>query len=91
MHQEVRARPVARNDPGALLPAMLQGKQTVIRQYRRVRMAEHGEKPALVLWQHGSVRRLVWVSFPAGGDHTKYSTKLFHIQSGLRLHCLPHD
>jgi hypothetical protein len=31
----------------------LQRKQTIIRQYRGVRVAEHAEKSALVLRQHG--------------------------------------
>ncbi len=71
VHQKARIRPIARDNPRALLSAMLQGKQTIICQHRRVRMAEHAEKPALVLRQHGRVGRLVWISFARGADHTK--------------------
>ncbi len=40
---------VARDDAGALLPAMLQREQAVIGQHRRIWMTEYAEKPALVL------------------------------------------
>ena len=46
---------VARHDAGAFLPAMLQREQAVIGQHRRVRMTEHAEKSALVLWKRGAI------------------------------------
>ena len=45
---ETRAGSVARDDAGALLPAMLQREQPVIGQHRRIRMTEHGENAAFV-------------------------------------------
>ena len=68
--QKGRARPVARDDPGAFLSAMLQRKQTVVSQHRRIRMAEHTEKSALVLRKRRGIRRLV-ESMLSGRDHTK--------------------
>src|SRR5712691_1221755 len=48
VHEKAGPWSIACDDAGALLSAMLQRKQTIIRQYRGVRMAEHAEKPALV-------------------------------------------
>src|SRR5215211_598243 len=59
VHEKAGPRPVACHDPGALLAAMLQRKQTIIRQHRGVWMAEHGEKPALVLRQNSRVWHVV--------------------------------
>src|SRR5438874_5773001 len=84
MHQEVRARSVARNDSSALLPAILQGKQTEIRQNRRVRMTEHAEKPALVLRKHGGVGCVFRISFARGADHTKQSHQIVSHSIGIK-------
>ena len=46
---------VARHDAGAFLPAMLQREEAVIGQHRGVRMTEHPEKSALVLWKRGAI------------------------------------
>jgi hypothetical protein len=59
VHEKAGPGPIACDDPGALLSAMLQRKQTIIRQHRGVRMAEHAEKPALVLRQNSRVWHLV--------------------------------
>jgi hypothetical protein len=64
------ARAVAGNDPRALLAAMLQREQTVIRQHRRVRLAEHAKEPALVLWECLALRRLRHLG-PVWRDHTQ--------------------
>ena len=40
---------VARDDAGTFLPAMLERKETVVRQHRRVRMTEHAEESAFML------------------------------------------
>ena len=47
---ERAVRSVGRHDPRAFLPAMLQGKQAVVREYRSVRMSKNGENAALVGW-----------------------------------------
>ncbi len=59
MHEKAGPGPIAGDDAGALLSAMLQRKQTIIRQHRGVRMTEHAEKPALVLRQNRRVGHLV--------------------------------
>ena len=41
-------RPLRRNNASTLLPAVLQGKETVIGDARSLRMAEDGEDAALV-------------------------------------------
>ena len=56
MQLKSRARPVRGHDPGAFLPAMLQGEKAVIGQHGRVRMAENGEDAAFV----HRVGRLRW-------------------------------
>jgi len=61
VHEKAGPRPIACDDPGALLSAMLQRKQTIVRQHRGVRMTEHAEKPALVLRQNRRVGHLVRV------------------------------
>src|SRR4026207_2239455 len=63
MLEKSRAGPVARDDSRALLAAMLQSKQAIITQDRCVRMAKHAEQSAFMLWQHGSVGCLIWISF----------------------------
>jgi len=49
VREKAGPRAIACDDPSALLSAVLQRKQTIIRQHRGVRMAEDAEKPALVL------------------------------------------
>src|SRR6266481_5221650 len=71
VHEKAGPRPIAGDDSGALLSAMLQRKQTVIRQHRGVRMTEHAEKPALVLRQNRRVWQLVRVWSVRGASHTK--------------------
>ena len=56
MEQKRRARSVGSDDAGALLPAMLQGKETVVRQDSRVRMTEHAEDAAFM----HRIRRQRW-------------------------------
>ena len=41
-------RPVRGDDPGAFLAPMLERKEPVIREHRRIRMAKHGEDTAFV-------------------------------------------
>src|SRR5262245_2209682 len=53
MHEKAGSGPIACDDSGALLSAMLQRKQTIIRQHRGVRVTEYPKKSALVLRQHG--------------------------------------
>ena len=68
MLKESRAGAIAGDDSSAFLAAMLQGKQTVVSQYRRVRMAEHAEQPALMPRERISLSLdigLVW------RDHTQ--------------------
>src|SRR5437588_9270525 len=48
---------VTRHNPGAFLAAMLQREQAVIGQHRRIRMTEHAEESALVLWERFVIRR----------------------------------
>ena len=69
--EESRTRTITGDDSRALLTAMLKRKQTVVSQHRRIGMAEHAEQPAFMLWKHGGVGRVVWISFARGGDHTK--------------------
>src|SRR5882757_5774352 len=76
VHEKAGPWPVACDDPGALLSAMLQRKQTIIRQHRGLRMAEHGEKSALVLRQNSRVWHLVYVRSVRGASHMKQSIKL---------------
>src|SRR4029077_18856102 len=45
VHEKAAPGPIACDDPGALLSAMLQRKQAIIRQHCGVRMTEHAEKP----------------------------------------------
>ena len=45
---ERRIWPVSGNDPRAFLPAMLERKEAVVGEHRRVRMAEYGEDAAFV-------------------------------------------
>src|SRR5205823_7348684 len=71
VHEKAGPWPVACNDPGALLSAMLQRKQTIIRQHRCFGMTEHAEKPALVLRQNSRVWYLVRVWSVRGASHTK--------------------
>src|SRR4029434_7624433 len=47
---------VARNDPGALLAAMLERVQTTVGEFRRVRAAEHAEHATVVLRMIGEFR-----------------------------------
>ena len=49
MLEKSRTRAIAGNDSRALLAAMLQRKETVVCQDRRVWVAEHAEEPAFVL------------------------------------------
>ena len=67
--EKSRAGPVARDDSRTLLTAMLQGKQAIISQDRRVRVAEHAEESAFMLGERtrlGSGKvDLVW------RDHTQ--------------------
>ena len=64
-----RAGPVAGDDSRALLAAMLQSKQAIIGQDRRVRVAEHAEESAFMLRERIDLRfgnvDLVW------RDHTQ--------------------
>src|SRR5437660_2179974 len=78
---EVTARPSAGDDAGAFLPAMLQRKQPVIRQDRRVRVAEYAKNPAFVLRQGSPIGQL----FVRGSlrDHGKGTS------STLRLYSTP--
>src|SRR5437868_11531157 len=55
MQLEVAARPVAGDDAGAFLAAMLQREQTVIGQDRCVRMTEYTENSAFVLRQSSPI------------------------------------
>ena len=71
VHEKAGPRPIACDDSGALLSAVLQRKQTIIRQHRGVRMTEHAEKPALVLRQNRRVWQLVRVRSVRGASHTK--------------------
>src|SRR5437762_4255185 len=71
VHEKAGPRAVACDDPGTLLSAMLQRKQTIIRQHRGVRMTEHAEKAALVLRQNRRVWQLVRVRSVRGASHTK--------------------
>src|SRR5206468_12125035 len=57
--EEGLAGAVAGHNPGACLPAMLQGEQAVISQRRGIRMAEHAEESALVLRAGFVIRRLL--------------------------------
>src|SRR6266480_7488236 len=83
VHEKAGPRAVACDNPGALLSAVLQRKQTIIRQHCCVRVAEDAEKSALVLRQNGRVGHLVWVWFVRGASHMKQSIKLAWIQSRL--------
>ena len=71
VHQKGCSRTVARDDARALLPAMLQCKQAVVSQHRRVRMTEYTEQSALVLRNRSGIRCLVDIDFVAGGHHTR--------------------
>ena len=51
------AGPVARDDAGAFLAAMLEREETVVGQHGRVRMTEHAEKAAFVLRDRGGCLR----------------------------------
>ncbi len=59
MDVESMLRPLAGHDAGAFLPAMLQGKETVIGQQRSILMAKHTEYPALVGWLAGTILEFV--------------------------------
>ena len=71
VREKAAPRPIACDNSGALLSAMLQREQTIIRQHRRVRMSEHAEESALVLRQNRRVGHLVWVRSVRGASHTK--------------------
>src|SRR4051812_24607547 len=49
MQLEGRTRTVAGDDAGAFLATMLESEESIVGQYRCVRMAEDGKDPALVL------------------------------------------
>ena len=68
--EKCRAGPVAGDDSRALLAAMLQRKQAVICQDRRVRMAEHAEESALVLRERTDLAPRS-MSILSGDDHTQ--------------------
>ena len=55
MNQKRSAGAVARDNPRAFLAAVLEREKTVIGQDRGVRMTEHAEKSALVLWKRGAI------------------------------------
>jgi hypothetical protein len=67
--EKSRAGPVAGDDSRTLLAAMLQSKQAIISQDRRVRVAEHPEESAFMLRERIDLRfggvDLVW------RDHTQ--------------------
>ncbi len=67
--EKSRAGPVARDDSRALLAAMLQGKQAIIAQDRRVRMSKHAEQPAFMLRQRRCP--VLWSVDLVWGDHTQ--------------------
>src|SRR5262249_42352324 len=71
VHEKAGSGPIACDNSRALLTAMLQRKQAVIRQHSGVRVAENAEKSALVLRQHGRVRQLIWVRSVRGASHTQ--------------------
>jgi len=49
VNEKCRARSVAGHYAGALLPAVLERKKSVVSQHRRVRMTEHAEESAFVV------------------------------------------
>src|SRR5215475_7481882 len=61
VHEKAGSRSMACDDPCALLSAMLQREQTIIRQHCGVRMTEHAKKPTLVLRQNARVGHRVRV------------------------------
>ena len=71
VHQKARIRPIARDNPRALLTTMLQREQAIVSQHRCVRMPEHAEEPALMLRQRSGVWCLVDVDFVWGRTHAK--------------------
>src|SRR4030095_11304673 len=85
VHEKAGPRPVACDDPGAFLSAMLQRKQTIVRQHRRVRMTEHTEKSALVARQNRRVGQLVRIWPVQETSHTKSSIKPCAIQRRILL------
>src|SRR6266700_1378085 len=56
--EEGLAGAVAGHNPRAFLPAMLQSKQAIIGQHRRIRMTEHAEESALVLRERDTIGQL---------------------------------
>lgn len=46
------------DNPGTFLPAMLEGKQTVIGEKGGVRMAVYGEDAAFVRWFMGNLHKI---------------------------------
>src|ERR1043166_2524942 len=51
VHEKGSVRPVAGDDSGALLPAMLEPEQPVVSEHGRVLVAKYAEEPTLVLWK----------------------------------------
>ena len=73
MQLKGRAGPVAGDDAGAFLPAMLQREESVVGQDGRVRMTEDGKNAALVLRKHGGIPELS-VAGVDGGIVSEQST-----------------
>jgi S-adenosylmethionine/arginine decarboxylase-like enzyme len=80
VREKVCARTVARDDARAFLATMLERKQTVVSEHRRVGVAKHAEKAALVLRVGLGFGRLDGVEVVWGRDHIRQSTKLISIQ-----------
>src|SRR4029077_12613924 len=64
------AGPVARDDPSALLPAMLECEQPVVSEHGRVLVAKYAEEPTLVLWETFGLAQLGRIDL-VWRDHTK--------------------